>query len=69
MDKMAKILQMTNDITWNLAYFYSYLTEVSSWGFDWKFINIGSGNGLVLNRRQIIIWANDKQYFVTMWCH
>ena len=28
-------------------------------GYNWKYVVIGSGNGMVPNRRQAITWAND----------
>ena len=34
------------------------------WEFHWLYVSIGSGNGLMPNKRQAIIWINDS---LTYW--
>ena len=36
------------------------MTEICSLGCNWQYVSIGSDNGLVPNRRQAIIWTNDR---------
>ena len=43
---------------WKILHFDSNFTEVCSWGSNWQRVCIGSGNGLVPNRRQAITWTN-----------
>ena len=58
---MAAISQTipSDAFSWMKILYFDYnFTEVYSKGSSWKYINIGSDNGLVPNRRQAIIWTN-----------
>ena len=60
---MATILQTTFSIasSWmKILYFDSNLTEVCSQGSNWQYVNIGSGNGMALNRQQAITQTNAE---------
>ena len=50
----------------NVLISISNFTEVCSLGFNWRWVSIGSGNGLVPNRQQGIIWTSVEQ---DLWCH
>ena len=41
--------------------FPDFTDDVWSWGSTWQWVSIGSGNGLVPNRWQVITWINDGQ--------
>ena len=58
---MATISQMTFSnafLSMKKMYFDSNFTEVCSKGSNWQKVNIGSSNGMALNRRQAITWTN-----------
>ena len=41
----------------------SNFTEISFQESNWQYASIGSGNGLVLNRRQAITWTDDDSVY------
>ena len=43
---------------WKVLYFDSNFTEVCPYGFNRQWVSINSGNGLILNKRQVIKWSN-----------
>ena len=45
-------------IEWKLSCLDLYFIEVCSWGSNWQYVNIGSGNGLALNRWPAITWSS-----------
>ena len=45
-----------------ILYFDSYFTDVCSYGSNWQYVCIGSGNGFVPNRQQVITWTNDNPF-------
>ena len=49
-------------LEWKVLYFDLNFTEVCSQGFNWQNVCIGSGNGLVPNRRQAIIWPTSLRH-------
>ena len=69
---MATILlkAFSNAFSWKkfcvFNYFLSNLTEICSWGLNWQYANIDSGNGMVPNRWQATTWTNVDQ---GTWCH
>ena len=68
LDKMATISQTTflkmHFLELKVLHFDSNLTEVCSSGSNWQQVSIGSGNGLVPNRRQAIIWTDADPIFI-----
>ena len=46
-----------------MSVFLLKVIEMYSDGFSWQHGIIDSGNGLVLNRQQTIIWTNDGQVY------
>ena len=59
-DKMADIFQTTfsSFLEWKILNLIKNFTEICFWGSNWQYGRIGSGNGLVTNMRQAIIWTN-----------
>ena len=46
-------------LEWKLLDFKWYFIEMCSLWSNWQNVTISSDNGLVLNRRQAIIWTNE----------
>ena len=44
---------------WKVLNFGSFFLEGFSWGSSWQKVIVGSGKGLVPDRRQATIWAKD----------
>ena len=68
LDKMAPISQRHFGMhfhQWKVLWFDSNFTGVCSWGSNWQYVSIGSGNGLVPNRRQTITWTKAD---LVHWC-
>ena len=71
-DKMTTIFRMTfsNAFSWMKMFkFWLNFTEVCSQGSNYEHSSIGSDNGLVLARQQVIIWNNDGKFTDTYMCH
>ena len=44
-----------------ISHFDSNFIQMPPQGLSWQYVNIGSGSGLVLSRRQTITWTNDEK--------
>ena len=44
-------------LEWKLLYFDSYFIEIYSQGSNFQYASIGSDNGMMLNKQQVIIWT------------
>ena len=50
------------NIKWNFI-------GICSWGCNWQYSGIGSGNGLVPNRRPAITWKMMTKFYDAIWRH
>ena len=68
-EKKAAILQTFSNklFCMKIVVFDSNFTEMSSQGSNSQYASTGSDNGLVLNRRQAIIWSNANPVHWHMW--
>ena len=66
-DKMAAILDIFKCIFLNENFEFQRKFEVCSLGSNWKYVRIGSDNGLIPRRRLAIILTNDELTYLLIY--